>query len=113
MSVLVSLIFFRQNLSINDNFYKYSLKIALRVISMSEIKVYSTPTCPWCHRMKDFLKEKGVEFVDLDVAADDTARNEMIEKSGQMGVPQIEINGKMIVGFDQEAIEAELAEKSE
>jgi len=75
---------------------------------MAGIKVYSTPSCPWCHKLKDYLKEKGVKFEDIDVAADQTKANEMIEKSGQMGVPQIEINGKIIVGFDQEAIDKEL-----
>ena len=73
-----------------------------------KIKVYTTPTCPWCHKVKDFLKEKKVEFEEVDVAADQEAAKKMVEKSGQMGVPQIEINGKMIVGFDQAAIEEEL-----
>ena len=75
------------------------------------VKVYSTPACPYCHMLKDFLKEKGVEFEDIDVAADQEAAREMIEKSGQMGVPQIEINGKIIVGFNKEAIERELEKK--
>jgi glutaredoxin-like YruB-family protein len=75
---------------------------------MAEIKVYSTPTCPWCAKLKAFLKEKGVEFDEVDVSADQEAAQQMIEKSGQMGVPQMEINGKIIVGFDQPAIEAEL-----
>ncbi len=76
---------------------------------MAKVKVYSTPTCPWCHRAKDFLKEKGVEFEDINVAEDADAAQQMVEKSGQRGVPVIEIGGKMIVGFDQEAIEKELA----
>lgn len=75
---------------------------------MSEIKVYSTPTCPYCHMLKDFLKEKKIEFKDIDVSQDHDAARHMMEKSGQMGVPQIEINGKIIVGFDKEAIEKEL-----
>ena len=54
---------------------------------MSNVKVYSTPTCPYCHMVKDFLKEKGVEFEDIDVASDQAAAKEMIGKSGQMGVP--------------------------
>ncbi len=78
---------------------------------MSKIKVFSTPTCPYCHMLKDFLHDKKVEFEDIDVAADHDAAKEMIAKSGQMGVPQIEINGKIIVGFDKPAIEKEL-EKS-
>lgn len=75
---------------------------------MAKVKVYSTPTCPWCHKAKDFLKENKVEFDDIDVSADDVARKEMVEKSGQMGVPVIDIDGKVIVGFDQEAIKKEL-----
>jgi len=76
-----------------------------------EVKVYSTPTCPYCYKAKDFLKEKNVEFEDIDVSADQEKAKEMIEKSGQMGVPVIEINGKIIVGFDQGAIEEALGEK--
>jgi glutaredoxin 3 len=75
---------------------------------MSRIKVYSTPFCPHCRMTKDFLRERGVDFEDIDVAADHEAARDMIEKSGQMGVPQIEINGKLIVGFDRDAIEQEL-----
>lgn len=78
---------------------------------MSKIKVFSTPTCPYCHMLKDFLKDRKVEFEDIDVAADHDAAKQMVERSGQMGVPQIEINGKIIVGFDKPAIEKEL-EKS-
>lgn len=77
---------------------------------MSKIKVYSTPTCPYCHMLKDWLHEKHIDFEDIDVAANQDAAKEMIEKSGQMGVPQIEINGKIIVGFDKHALEHELDE---
>ena len=75
---------------------------------MSNIKVYSTPTCPYCHLLKEFLHQKKIEFDDIDVASDHEAAKKMIAKSGQMGVPQIEINGKIIVGFDKPAIEKEL-----
>ena len=73
-----------------------------------KVKVYSTPTCPYCKMAKEFLKEKGVEFEDVDVSTDQEAAKEMVEKSGHMGVPQIEINGKIIIGFDREALEKEL-----
>ena len=76
---------------------------------MAKIKVYSTPTCTYCRMVKSFLKEKGVDFEDIDVSVDSKAAEEMIQKSGQMGVPQIEINEKIIVGFDREAIERELS----
>ncbi|MEM2918198.1 MAG: Uxx-star family glutaredoxin-like (seleno)protein [Candidatus Altiarchaeota archaeon] len=75
---------------------------------MPNVKVYSTPTCPFCHMAKDFLKSKGVDFEDIDVSSNRKAAQEMIQKSGQMGVPVIETNGKIIVGFDRNAIEKEL-----
>ena len=74
-----------------------------------KVKVYSTQTCPWCHKVKEFLKEKGVKYDDIDVGADQKAANEMVEKSGQMGVPVTDIDGTIIVGFDKEAIEKALA----
>ncbi|MBN2101283.1 MAG: glutathione S-transferase N-terminal domain-containing protein [Candidatus Aenigmarchaeota archaeon] len=75
---------------------------------MTEIKVYSTPTCPWCYRVKEYLEERGIEFTEINVAEDLEGREEMLSKSRQMGVPQIEINGKIIIGFNQHAIDTEL-----
>ena len=77
---------------------------------MAEIKVYGTPTCPWCTKAKTFLKDKGIKFTDVDVSKDRDAAEEMMEKSGQMGVPVLDINGTVIVGFDQGAIEQALGE---
>jgi glutaredoxin-like YruB-family protein len=68
------------------------------------VKIYALPTCPYCIRTKAFLRENNVEFMDIDVSKDRAAAKEMIEKSGQMGVPVLDINGKIIVGFDREAI---------
>ncbi len=68
------------------------------------IKVYSTPTCPYCITLKKFLKEKGFEFADIDVSADEKELQEMIDKSGQMGVPVIDINGEIVVGFNRDKI---------
>lgn len=73
-----------------------------------DVKLYSTLTCPWCHKTREFLKSKGVKFKDFNVADDERAREEMVEKSGQMGVPVIDIDGKIIVGFDEEEIEQAL-----
>ena len=70
-----------------------------------QVTVYSTPTCPYCHRAKDFLKEKGVDFTDLDVAADIEARNTMVQKSGQLGVPVIEGDGQIVIGFNRAKLE--------
>jgi glutaredoxin-like YruB-family protein len=68
------------------------------------ITVYSTPTCPWCKKLKEYLKEKKVSFKDLDVSTNEKAKNEMVEKSNQMGVPVSDINGTVIVGFNIEKI---------
>jgi len=68
------------------------------------IKVFSAPGCPYCHTLKEFLKQNGIEFEDIDVSKDENALKEMIEKSGQMGVPVIEIDGEIVVGFDKEKI---------
>ncbi len=68
------------------------------------VKVYSTPTCPYCVTLKMFLKEHNIEFEDIDVAQDEKARDEMVKKTGQMGVPVIDIDGEIVVGFDKEKI---------
>ncbi len=70
--------------------------------------VYSTPTCPFCHKAKEYLTEKGVEFEDFNVAEDQTKAAEMTEKSGQMGVPVLDVNGTIIVGFDKAKIDQAL-----
>jgi glutaredoxin 3 len=74
----------------------------------SKVRVYSTPTCPYCYMVKDFLKQNGIQFEDINVAENHEAAHEMIEKSGQMGVPVVDINGTVIVGFDREAIKKAL-----
>jgi len=70
--------------------------------------VYSTPTCPYCKLAKEFLDEKGIKYNEINVAADPAAANEMVKKSGQMGVPVIDIEGTIIVGWNKEALEKEL-----
>lgn len=82
------------------------------MISM-KVRVFSTPVCPWCHRIKEWLKEKKIEFEDINVAENQEAAKEMVEKSGQMGVPVTEVignNGKseIIVGFDEEKLKKAL-----
>jgi len=72
------------------------------------VKVYTTPTCPYCTMAKKFLKENGIEFIEKNVASDHAAAVEMVEKSGQMGVPVLDIDGEIIVGFDREAIKRAL-----
>lgn len=65
------------------------------------VKIYSTESCPWCKKVKAFLKENKVKFTDVDVGADAKAAEEMVKKSGQQGVPVIDVNGTIIVGFDE------------
>ena len=73
-----------------------------------KVTVYSTPTCPFCIRAKQFLKENAVNFKDIDVSKDQDAAQDMIKKSGQMGVPVLEIGSEIIVGFDKDKIKAAL-----
>lgn len=73
-----------------------------------DVKVYSTPTCPWCKRVKEFLGEKNIEFEDINVASDKEAAQEMMKKSGQMGVPVIDVDGQIMIGFNQEELEKAL-----
>ena len=68
------------------------------------VKIYSTKICPWCIKTKEFLKENKVKYKNIDVGLNQKAAKEMIEKSGQTGVPVLEINGKIIVGFDEKKI---------
>jgi len=68
------------------------------------IRVFSTPACPYCVTLKNFLKEHNIQFEDIDVSKDEKALNEMIEKTKQYSVPVIDINGEIIVGFNQDRI---------
>ncbi|HIH12216.1 TPA: glutaredoxin family protein [Candidatus Woesearchaeota archaeon] len=72
------------------------------------VKIYTTPTCPWCVKTKEFLKGKKIKFSEYNVVDDAKARDEMLKKSGQMGVPVLDIDGKIIVGFDPAGIEKAL-----
>ena len=72
--------------------------------SEPKIRVFSTILCPYCLTLKEFLKEHNMDFEDIDVSKDEVVLKEMVEKSGQMGVPVIEIDGQFVVGFDKEKI---------
>lgn len=69
------------------------------------INIYSTPACPYCRVVKNYLKEKNISFNDFNVAEDQEKAEEMVQKSGQMGVPVIEIDNNIIVGFDKPEID--------
>ncbi|MFH1798858.1 MAG: glutaredoxin domain-containing protein [Candidatus Omnitrophota bacterium] len=68
---------------------------------MPNVKVYGTPTCPFCVRVKEFLKSNNVEFEDIDISVNQDKVQELIQKSGQMGVPVLDIDGAIVVGFDK------------
>jgi len=76
---------------------------------MAKVTIYSTPTCPYCIQVKEYLKEKSVEYTDYNVADDQDKAKEMVEKSGQMGVPVVDIDGKITVGFNKPEIDKLLA----
>ena len=76
------------------------------------VVMYSTPTCHFCQMTKEFFKEHDIEFTDHDVSTDVEKRQEMIEKSGQMGVPVVFIDDEMIIGFDQTKLSKELGIKA-
>jgi len=68
---------------------------------MATVTIFTTPTCVYCKMAKDFFEKNGIRYSEKDVVADAAARNSMIAKSGQMGVPVIEIDGDIVIGFDQ------------
>ncbi|MFB6181870.1 MAG: glutaredoxin family protein [Candidatus Magasanikbacteria bacterium] len=72
------------------------------------VTVYSTPSCPYCKKVKSFLDENDVDYEDYDVSQDQEKQQEMIDKSDQMGVPVVDIDGEIIVGFDKNKIEEAL-----
>ena len=72
------------------------------------VLVYSSPTCVWCMRAKTYLRTRGVPFRDVDVSRDPAAARNLVRRTGQMGVPVIEVDGRPIVGFDQARIDGAL-----
>ena len=71
---------------------------------MSKVAIYTTPYCAYCKMAKEYFKLKGIQYEEFDVMSDIPKREEMIKKSGQLGVPVIDIDGKMVMGFDKTKI---------
>lgn len=69
------------------------------------VVVFTTPTCSWCARAKSYLRKQGVRFKEVDVSRDPQAARDLVRRTGQMGVPVIEIDGRPIVGFDQRRVD--------
>jgi glutaredoxin-like YruB-family protein len=80
-------------------------------MTLSNVKVYSTPTCPWCTKVKEYLESIGVEFENVDVSKDRDAAMAMVKKTRQMGVPVTEIGENFIIGFDKDSIDQALKEQ--
>ncbi len=78
---------------------------------MANVKVYSTPTCPYCKMVEQYLEENNVVFEKADVSTSQSAAQEMIAKSKQMGVPVVDIDGKIVIGFDRAKIKSLLGLK--
>lgn len=78
-----------------------------------KVKIYSTPTCPYCKLAKGYLDEHQIAYEDIDVSANSDAAQEMVKLSGQMGVPVIDVDGQIIVGWNKTALEEALAKKKE
>ena len=87
-----------------DEYVIIEILIDKRKLIMKNVTIYSTPTCHFCHMAKDFFKANNVAFTDYNVATDLEKRKEMVQKSGQMGVPVIIIGDDLIVGFNQPQI---------
>lgn len=77
------------------------------------ITIYTTPTCAFCHMAKNYFKSQGLEYKEIDVAREPTGAQMLIEKSGQLGVPVIDVDGKIIVGFNRPALEMVLQDNSQ
>ncbi len=73
--------------------------------AVGKVKVFSTPTCPYCHMAKTYLKDKKIEFEDIDVSQDQTQARAMVERSGEMGVPQLWIGDQIVIGFNKPVID--------
>ncbi len=83
----------------------YSAKADSSTKTVQRVIVYSTPTCPHCTTLKNYLKQHTIDFRDIDISKNQKMAQELVRKSGQQGVPQTEINGKIIVGFDKSKID--------
>ena len=82
----------------------YRPSAAVEADSSRRVTVYSTPTCSWCNTLKSWLKQQGIRYTDVDVSRDHRAAEELVKRTGQQGVPQTDINGQIVVGFNQERL---------
>ncbi|KKQ18659.1 MAG: Glutaredoxin-like protein, YruB-family [Berkelbacteria bacterium GW2011_GWB1_38_5] len=78
-----------------------------------KVIIYSTPTCPYCLQVKNYFESKNIDYTDIDVSSDQKSAQEMVDLSGQMGVPVIKIDDKIIIGFDKNKIDELLIKSNE
>ena len=78
---------------------------------MKTVTIFTTPTCTYCHQAKEFFKANGVQYIEHNVASDLNARKEMVEKSGQLGVPVIFVDDQVIIGYDKSTLSSLLLKK--
>jgi len=71
---------------------------------MNKVKIYTTPTCGYCHMAKDWFNENNIEYEEFDVSSDAEKRDEVVQKTGQMGVPVIEVGNDIVIGFDKKRL---------
>lgn len=76
----------------------------MKITMDKTVKIYSTPTCVYCKMAKEFFKKNNISYQEFNVAEDEKAREEMVQKSGQLGVPVIDIDSKILVGFDESSL---------
>ena len=74
-----------------------------------QVKVYSTPTCPWCKKTKQLLEDNNISYQNIDVTTDNAGREEMINKTGQLSVPVVDIDGDIIIGYDEKRLKEKLS----
>ncbi|MGB9521231.1 MAG: glutaredoxin family protein [Anaerolineales bacterium] len=85
--------------------------MAVQQKPQQRVIIFTTPTCSFCNAAKRYFREKGIQFKDIDVSRDTAAARDMVRRSGQMGVPVIDIGGKIVVGFDRAKIDRYLGLK--
>jgi len=82
----------------------YKTKSGGKTDTQKRVVVYSTPSCSWCNTLKSYLRQHNIKYTDINVASNESSAQEMVRRSGQQGVPQTDINGTIIVGFDKKRI---------
>lgn len=95
----------------SDDYYKaimdnaiYQAKAKAEGKVSKNVTVYSTPTCSWCNTLKTWLRKNGIHYTDVDVSHDEKAAQDLVRRTGQQGVPQTDINGQIVVGFNQQRL---------